>query len=79
MRTDGKQTLLALFNFSDRDAVIAPELNGEATMLLNTDWEPFGGKTKWEKCKSISNSIPAFCGILYRSGIPLDVSRKNER
>ncbi len=36
-RTDGNQTLLAIFNFSDREAALAPELDGKATMLLNTD------------------------------------------
>ena len=36
-RTDGKQTLLTLFNFSDKEATIAPDLDGKITMLLNTD------------------------------------------
>ena len=64
-RTDGKQTLLALFNFSDKDAAIAPEPDGKVTMLLNTDWESFGGKTKRSTCKSIPNLIPAFSGVLF--------------
>lgn len=64
-RTDGKQTLLAIFNFSDREAALAPELDGKATMLLNTDWEPFGGKTKRLMRKRIPSSIPAFCGMVF--------------
>lgn len=44
-RTDGTQTILAFFNFSDKEAYISPELNGKMRMLLNTDWEPFGGQT----------------------------------
>ena len=64
-RTDGKQTLLALFNFSDKEAVIAPELDGKVTMLLNTDWEPFGGNTKQAMRKSIPDLTPAFCGMLF--------------
>ena len=36
-RADGKQILLAIFNFSDKDEIIAPELVGKVTMLLNTD------------------------------------------
>ena len=64
-RTDGKQTLLAIFNFSDREAALAPELHGKVTMLLNTDWEPFGGKTKRLMRKRIPDSIPAFCGMVF--------------
>ena len=64
-RTDGKQTLFAIFNFSGKDAAIAPELDGKVTMLLNTDWEPFGGKTKRAIRKSIPDTIPAFSGMLF--------------
>ena len=64
-RTDGKQTLLAIFNFSNKDAVIAPELEGKVTMLLNTDWETFGGNTKRSIYKSIPDAIPAFSGIWF--------------
>lgn len=64
-RTDGKQTLLALFNFSDKKAVIAPNLDGKVTMLLNTDWEPFGGNTKRRNCKEILETLPAFGGMLF--------------
>ncbi len=35
---------LALFNFSDKETEIAPELDGKVTMLLNTGWESFGGE-----------------------------------
>ena len=64
-RTDGKQTLLTFFNFSDVEAAIAPELDGDVTMLLHTDWEVFGGSTKWSMRKSIPDAIPAFCGMLF--------------
>lgn len=36
-RTDGKQTMLAIFNFSDKEASIAPEFDKNVTLLLNTD------------------------------------------
>ena len=64
-RTDGKLTLLVLFNFSDKDAVIAPELDGKVTMLLNTDWEPFGGSTKRSMQMRVPDTISAFCGYLF--------------
>ena len=65
-RTDGKQTLLALFNFSDRDASIAPEVKGKVTMLLNTDWEQYGGKTKHCSTASIPTVMQPYSGLLYR-------------
>lgn len=62
IRTDGTQTLLALFNFSDKDAGIAPELDASATMLLHTNWDVFGGNT----CSCTKESIlPPYCGVLY--------------
>lgn len=64
-RTDGKQTLLALFNFSDKEAAMAPELDGSATMLLNTGWESFGGNARRSTKKSIEKQLPPYCGILY--------------
>jgi len=67
-RTDGTQTLLTIFNFSDREAAIAPEPKGKVTMLLNTDWEAFGGSTKRSMRKCIPNTIPAFCGVLFSLG-----------
>jgi 1,4-alpha-glucan branching enzyme len=65
IRTDGKQTLLALFNFSDVEAFIAPKLDMKVSMLLNTDWEQFGGHTVKSLKKSIPHTIPAFTGILF--------------
>lgn len=56
-RTDGKQTLLVLFNFSDKYAVIAPELDGKVTMLLNTDWDALGGNKRCCTKKAIENSF----------------------
>jgi len=64
-RTDGKQTILAIFNFSDKEATIAPELDGKVTMLLNTDWEAFGGDARCATMKSIEKQLPSYCGVLY--------------
>ena len=54
-----------IFNFSDKDAAIAPELNGNVTMLLNTDWEQFGGQTAKSTKKTLVKNIPPFTGLLY--------------
>jgi 1,4-alpha-glucan branching enzyme len=64
-RTDGKQTLLALFNFSDKEAECDFKVDGNVRLILNTDWEPFGGNTKRLMRKSIPDAIPAFCGMLF--------------
>lgn len=47
-RTDGKGTLLAAFNFSDKDQdEWELELDGfkDAELLINTDWQRYGGQT----------------------------------
>ena len=64
-RTDGKQTLLALFNFSDKEAAIAPEFDGKVSMLLNTDWEQFGGYTVKSLKRSLPQTISPFTGLLF--------------
>lgn len=64
-RTNKYSTVLAVFNFSDKESTINPELNGKLTMLLNTDWEQFGGKTSMSTTELINKSIPPFTGILY--------------
>jgi len=38
--------------------------DGKVTVLLNTDWESFGGRTTRVIRKSIPGTIPAFGGIL---------------
>lgn len=64
-RTDGKQTLLALFNFSDEEASIAPEWDEDATLLLNTDWEAFGGRSVQSFKRSLPQTIPPLTGLLF--------------
>ena len=64
-RTDGTQTLLTLFNFSDKEATIAPEADGSVSMLLHTNWEAFGGNTRHSIKKSIEKTLPPYCGVLY--------------
>lgn len=64
-RTDGTKNLLVLFNFSDKEAVIAPELDGKVTMILNTDWKEFHGQTDKSLKKSIPQTLPPFTGLLF--------------
>lgn len=64
-RTDGKQTMLAIFNFSDKEASIAPEFDKNVTLLLNTDWEQFGGKTVKDFKTSLPQTLPSFTGVLF--------------
>ena len=42
------------------------ELNGKVSLLLHTDWEPFGGKTPRVARKKMVSTIPPFTGLLYR-------------
>lgn len=64
-RTDGKQTLLALFNFSDEEVSIAPEGDGDVTLLLNTDWEAFGGHSVHAFERSLPQTLPPLTGLLF--------------
>lgn len=65
-RTDGEQTLLALFNFSDKEAKCNPKLDGDVRLILNTDWEAFGGTTRKTTSKVLPVMIPAYGGVLYK-------------
>lgn len=64
-RTNGTKTLLALFNFSNQEAAIAPELGRKVTILLNTDWERFGGRSKHRICNSLPETVPPYTGMLF--------------
>ena len=65
VRTDGRQTVLVLFNFSDKEATIAPGMDGSTTTLLHTDWDTFGGNTHRAMKKSIEKQLPPYCGVFY--------------
>lgn len=64
-RTNGKQTLLVVLNFSDKEATITPELGGKVTMLLNTDWEQFGGRTKRSAIRRVPATIAPYSGMIF--------------
>ncbi len=58
-------SVLVILNFSDKEASIAPELDGRVTLLLNTDWELFGGKTKKTIKRAVPKTILPFTGLLF--------------
>lgn len=64
-RTGRERTLLTVLNFSDREANIAPALAGQVSMLLRTDWEPFGGTEKPSAIRHVPCRIPPYCGMLF--------------
>ncbi len=64
-RTDGEQTLLALFNFSDKEAKCNLNIDGDVKLILNIDWESFGGTTRKTTSEVLPVMIPAYGGILY--------------
>ena len=64
-RTSKENTIFAILNFSDKEATISPKLNGKVTLLINTDWELFGGKTVKSIKRGVPQVIPPFTGILF--------------
>lgn len=64
-RTGKRESVLVILNFSDKEATVAPELDGNVTILMNTDWEMFGGQTAKSIKKTICKTIPPFTGMLY--------------
>ena len=71
-----KGSVIALFNFSNRDCVyrLHPEKSCAMEEILNTDWERFSGKTREEKGRMIRATsmdgapvaLPAFSAVLYK-------------
>ena len=57
--------MVALFNFSDREAACRVNYQGNVKLLLHTDWEIYGGKTKKKIVKELPKSIPAYTGMLF--------------
>lgn len=57
--------MVALFNFSDQDARCHIRYDGNVKILLHTDWEIYGGKTKKKILKALPDTIPAYSGMLF--------------
>ena len=62
-RTDGNDTVLAVFNFSDREATISIDTAKKYRVLLHTNWEEYGG-TAPKVLTPLPDIIPPFTGIL---------------
>lgn len=65
-RTNGKDTILTLLNFSDRESVIALQMGKKVTLLLNTDWKEYDGTTERVLWGTAERRIPPYSGSLYR-------------
>lgn len=66
-RRDGKKSsVMAFFNFSDQETVIAPKIEGKVALLLNTDWEKYGGKSKHVSKRVLIEKMPPYTGMLYQ-------------
>ena len=76
LRQGSKAAVLAAFNFGDtelKDYTLTLPAAGKLTLLLDTDWESFGGSTAAPKrsCARKTNgelklTLPPFSGRLYR-------------
>lgn len=84
LRKSGKEQLAAIFNFSDQvqknyevkmeglqNGEMSDTKNGSYKILLNSDWERFGGETKEEEDRTVIfqkdvaiATIPPFSGVL---------------
>ena len=62
--TDGHY-MVALFNFSDHEVDCKVRYDGDVKILLHTDWESYGGKTKKKILKALPDKIPAYSGMLF--------------
>ncbi len=66
-RTSETETLAAVFNFSDTPQTyqLDKPINSKAKILLNSDWECFGGKTKRSTRVNLQKiNLAKFSGIL---------------
>jgi len=64
-RPMGQETMLVFLNFSDKAAIIEPDVQGSVSMLINSDWQDFGGKTKKAARRRIMKRLPAYSGVIY--------------
>lgn len=64
-RTGKQKTILTVLNFSNQQADIAPAVGSTVTMLLNTNWEPFGGKEKRSALRHIPGKIAPLSGMIF--------------
>ena len=73
-RRSKEETLIAAFNFSRQEQYVAIEsTDAQLAVLLNTDWEKYGGSTPKQQIKATQKrdaaalTLPPFSGILFTS------------
>ena len=66
-RKSSKETLVAVFNLSGTEKEYSVGGYRKATLLLNTDWNKFGGDTlNNEKTDITKLKLPSFSGVLFQ-------------
>lgn len=66
-RKSSKETLAAVFNLSDTEKEYSVGGYEKATLLLNTDWNKFGGDTPDDREIDITKmKLPRFSGVLFQ-------------
>lgn len=66
-RKSSKETLAAVFNLSDTEKEYSVNGYQKATLLLNTDWNKFGGDTFDDAEIDITKmKLPRFSGVLFQ-------------
>ena len=66
-RKSSKETLVAVFNLSGGEKNYSINGYGSAKLLLNTDWNKFGGDTPDKQTCDLSNlRLPKFSGMLFQ-------------
>ena len=65
-RTGKKNKILVILNFSDLEATISPDIEAKTTLLLSTDWEAYGGKTKKSLKRLLPKTISPYTGLLFQ-------------
>lgn len=66
-RASSEETLVAVFNLGDTEKEYSVGGQGRAELLLNTDWNKFGGDTPDDLAIDLSDiTLPRYSGMLFR-------------
>lgn len=65
IRTDGKQQYMIVLNFSKQEATINTGFR-KGYLLLNTDWDVYGGSQIKSHKRTIAETIPPLSGFIYK-------------
>lgn len=65
IRMGKRERMAVLLNFSDQSASVAPVLEGKVHLLLHTDWEPYGGRTRRLANRKLPQVLPPYSGMAY--------------